>query len=104
MSVERKISIDVNSNDFDFGGIYEEFVCSHCEHNVIIHQSKLIRNIDDWFENHLQSDDPEVISGLDYGDFASEEAYDAACKKSWDARSANEKIVIWRTLTNQTEA
>lgn len=103
LSVERKISIDVNSNDFDFGGIYEEFVCIHCEHKSIIRQSELIRNIDDWFENHLQPDDPEVISGLDYGDFASEEEYDAACKKLWDARSVEEKIEVWRTLTNRSE-
>ena len=103
LSVERKISIDVNSNDFDFGGLNEEFVCSHCECESIIRQSELIRNIDDWFENHLQPDDPEVISGLDYGDFTSEEEYDAACKKLWDARSVEEKIFIWNTLTNRSE-
>lgn len=101
LSVERKISMDVNSNDFVFGGLNEEFVCSHCDNKSIIRQSELIRTIDDWFENHLQPDDPEVISGLNYGGFTSEEEYDAACKKRWNARSVEEKIFIWNTLTNR---
>lgn len=79
-------------------------VCRHCEDETLfVKHSELMADIEDWFENHLQPDDPEVISGLEYGDFASEEEYDAACKKLWDARSAEEKIEIWRTLTNRSE-
>lgn len=77
-------------------------VCRHCgEETLFVTTSELMADIEDWFENDLEPDDPEVISGLNFGDFASEEEYDAACKKLWDARSVEEKIEIWRTLTHR---
>lgn len=95
LNVERKISIDVNSNDVDFGSLYDEFLCGDCECKSTIRQSELISNIDDWFENDLQPENTEIISELKSDSYASEMEYDSACREWWDARSVEEKIKIW---------
>nr|DAT18249.1 MAG TPA: FdhE-like protein [Caudoviricetes sp.] len=77
-----------------------ECECNYCDDNTVqMPHSMLLRIIDDWFTNHLDADDPEVISGLEIEDFASEEEFDAACQRLWDARSDEEKIEIWKRLT-----
>lgn len=106
-NLKRLIWADPNNN-YKFiaedESINYRSVCRHCgAETLFVKHSELMADIDYWFENDLGPDDPEVISGLNFEDFATEDEYDAACKKLWDARSAEEKIEIWNTLTNRSE-
>ena len=90
----------------------EQFIC-HTEYDVDhnwcddcygyshqVRESELIDTINDWFKNHLDPDDPEVISGLSPSDYATEEAYDQACNDHWELLSCEEKISIWKSLNH----
>lgn len=103
--VEIKVWAKVNEGG-RYAGDCEEFersFCNHCDDIVRVRPtSYLLSDIDQWFEIGLGPDDPEVISGLNYDDFATEEEFEAACKKLWNKRSPEEKIEIWRTITNRS--
>lgn len=74
--------------------------CENCEgHHVIKPQHELMEDIDYWFFNELQPDDPEVITGLCEYDYPSAEAYEAAVTEFWQAQSDESKIHIWKALT-----
>ena len=73
--------------------------CNDCEeHTNQVQESELMDTIDDWFHNHLDPDDPEVISGLNSDDYATEGEYNQACSAHWDGLSTEEKISIWKSL------
>jgi hypothetical protein len=102
LDVEVKVWVDSNtSNITDEENVERnDRYCNYCgEHTRQVQQSELMEEIDDWFANHLCPDDDEVISGLNCGDFATVEEFEAACKGEWDARSVEEKIYIWYELT-----
>ncbi len=74
--------------------------CDCCEgHYVIKPHSEFMEDIDDWFLNELQPDDPEVITGLCECDYPSAEAYDTAVAAYWDNLSDEQKINCWKALT-----
>ena len=74
--------------------------CEECvEHHVIKPHREFMADIDYWFFNELQPDDPEVITGLCACDYPSAEAYDAAVAAYWNALSDEQKIDCWKVLT-----
>jgi hypothetical protein len=94
-------SLDVEFTDSGCMGDRNAYWCHNCEeHTHQVLESELMKEtVEDWFANHLQPDDDEVISGLKRGDYASDEEYVAACKEMWDAKTNQEKIDIWHELT-----
>lgn len=102
LNVEQKVWVDSNSDEPAAQDSCDrnELWCSDCEeHTGQIQENVLLDIINDWFENHLEPDDPEVISGLDPDDYATGEEYDAACLEFWSALTNEEKISIWKSLT-----
>lgn len=101
-SVQQMAWVDVNSLEIvswidDGRG---DCLCGYCdEHSRLKRESELMAEIEAWFALHLQPHDNETISGLDSDDFASAEAFNAACKEKWNARDNERKIDIWRELT-----
>ena len=74
--------------------------CDNCSgHHVIKPHRKFMEEIDYWFSNELEPDDPEVIAGLCECDYPSAEAYDAAVTAYWNALSDERKIDCWKALT-----
>lgn len=74
--------------------------CDCCEgHHVIKPHRDFMEDIDHWFLNELQPDDPEVITGLCECDYPSAEAYDAAVTAYWNGLSDEQKISCWKALT-----
>lgn len=74
--------------------------CDYCEeHHVIKPHREFMEEIDYWFAEELESDDPEVITGLCECDYPSVEAYDAAVTAYWNALSDEQKINCWKALT-----
>lgn len=93
-------SLDVEFTDSGCIGEDNDYWCSNCEeHTLQVQESELMKDIEDWFANHLNPDDDEVISGLSSDDFATAEEYDSACNEKWNALSIEEKIHIWHELT-----
>ncbi len=92
-------SLDVEYTDTGSGD-RNDFWCHNCmEHSWQVKESELMKDIEDWFANHLSPDDDEVISGLSSDEFSTQEEHDAACKEIWDARDNESKIHIWHELT-----
>lgn len=86
----------VSFNDCDRG----DYWCEPCgEHPRLVRESELMATIEKWFTGDLRPDGDEVISGLTRNDFASDEAFETACKEKWDTRDVESKIGIWRELT-----
>lgn len=78
----------------------DDYWCEDCEeHEYFVRESELMKDIEDWFANHLCPDDIEVITGLERDDFASDGEFDAACKEKWDALGVEGKINAWREQT-----
>lgn len=74
--------------------------CDHCEgHHVVKLHHEFMEDIDHWFLNELQPDDPEAITGLYECDFPSAEAYDVAVATYWNSLSDEQKINCWKALT-----
>lgn len=74
--------------------------CEYCEgHHVIKPHKIFMEDIDYWFLNELQPDDPEVITGLCENDYPSAEAYDKTLTAYWEALSDEQKVHCWKALT-----
>ena len=103
LNVEQKIWVDSNTGTPTAQDSVDsnECWCQDCEdHTSQVQESELIDTINDWFKNHLDPDDPEVISGLSPSDYATEEAYDQVCNDHWELLSSEEKISIWKSLNH----
>ena len=103
LRIERKGWFDPNTEKFigytECGK--DDNWCYNCDGNTHqVQESELMGTINDWFHNHLEPDDPEVISSLSPGDYATEEEYDQACNDHWELLSNEEKISIWESLNH----
>lgn len=74
--------------------------CLCCEgHHVIIPHKQFMEEVNNWFFNELEPDDPEVITGLCEIDYPSPEAYEAALTEFWNSQNDEMKIHCWKSLT-----
>lgn len=98
LDVECKISVDANTFERAGGDDYIEHLCLDCENKSVVRESALMATINDWFDNHLQPDDFEVITGLTEWS-GSEEEHLIAGRAIWNSKTNEEKIEIWHYLT-----
>lgn len=104
--VQHKAWVRTNKNNEYVGDAWEgepdedDCWCDYCEgHHVIKPHREFMEEIDYWFAEELEPDDPEVITGLCECDYPSVEAYDAAVTAYWNALSDEQKINCWKALT-----
>lgn len=104
--VQHKAWVRTNKNNEYVGDAWEgepdeeDCWCENCEeHHVIKPHREFMEDIDYWFAEELEPDDPEVITGLCECDYPSAEAYDAAVTAYWNALSDEQKIDCWKALT-----
>lgn len=113
LNVEKKISVDANSGQPAAGDDFEDYLCIDCENKSVIRTSDLINGIDDWWK-YLEGATRGDISGVEYENFhkgdSDEELLEAdrlftsACDDFWGSKTTEEKIEIWRKLSNETNA
>ena len=82
----------------------DDYWCKECEESVelIIEDSKesntnLLADIDFWWQ-HTDDEDREVVSGLDSDNFSNNEQFQAQCEIIWSTKTEDQKIEIYRTI------
>lgn len=104
-NVQIQAWVDPNNNNSFVNSDDEEGWCDSCEqHFKIIPRSELMKDIEYWWEHLDNGEDREVITGLvteDYDPANDYQAFDEACDEVWSAKTDDEKIEIWQTLTQR---
>lgn len=84
---------------------YKSSWCDECGRNVlVIPHSELMEDIELWWKQLENGEDREVITGLqteDYDPANDCQAFDVTCDEAWSAKTNDEKIFIWKTLTQR---
>lgn len=85
----------------------EDGWCNECNQNsTIIPRSELMEVVDYWWKHLDNGEDKEVITGLEaenYDPANNYQAFDTACDEVWAAKTDEEKISIWQTLTQRED-
>lgn len=81
--------------------------CNNCgKHTTLTEHSEFMQQIEYWWKEGATGEDYEVITGLDEDDFSPDdngEKFIAACNTVWNAKTAEQKIEIWQTITNRED-
>lgn len=86
----------------------DEFYCGDCDtHDWLIQESELMQDvIEPWWKIETTKEDMEAITGLNMNNYSPDNDYRPfydACNVFWDAKTIEEKINIWRTITQKEE-
>lgn len=81
--------------------------CNYCDtHTTLSAHNQFMEQIESWWKDDATGEDYEVITGLDDNDFSPEndgKEFTDACNAIWNAKSDEEKIENWKTITHREE-
>lgn len=104
-NIQKQAWVDPNNNNTFVNCDDDEGWCAACEqHLKIIPHNKLMEDIEFWWQHLDNGEDREVITGLtseDYDSANDYQAFDIACDEVWRVKTDDEKIAIWKTLTQR---
>lgn len=109
-SIEVQIQawVDPNQNNKFISDCedYKSSWCDGCESHVkaIPHKEFMEEVVDYWWKHLDNGEDKEVVTGLkteDYDPANDYQAFDIVCDEIWAVKTDEEKIAIWKTITQR---